>query len=200
MILMSCITIGVFLGAKHLALFFNHDGLAPILMVISVIFIIRGAGSVSQGLLTRKMKFKELGFGKSVGESVSIVSAIILALVDYGVWSLVWGRVFGSITSTITYFYYSKWHPTFKIRWWAFKDIFSYGMWVFINRYLMYFTEKIDYIIIGKLLGANQLGYYERAYNIMSNPRNQLQKSINGVLFSSFSKLQDNDHRVHKGL
>ena len=79
------------------------------------------------------------------------------------------------------------------------KVAHSYGLWGYANKILTYFTEKVDYIIIGRVLGAMQLGYYERAYNIMTNPRNQLQKSINNVLFSSFSKIED-EQRIINGL
>ena len=200
LLFLSCITAIVYFAADYVSNFFNNTLLAPILRVVSVLFILRGLMSVNQAILMRKMKFKELAFAHIFSQSVTFISPIFFALANYGVWSLVWGRVLGASTASCVLFYHTRWYPKFKFRIWALKDIFSFGAWIFVVRYLTYFINKLDYIFIGKFLGASELGFYERAYNLMDIPRGQLQSVTSNVLFSSYSKIQDDDERIVKVL
>ncbi|RMG67761.1 MAG: hypothetical protein D6715_03980 [Calditrichaeota bacterium] len=65
---------------------------------------------------------------------------------------------------------------------------------------LTYAINNIDYLVIGRFLNATQLGYYERAFNLMSLPEKRTSKAVNDVLLSSFSRLQDQDERLVRAL
>ena len=97
-------------------------------------------------------------------------------------------------------FYHARWYPKFNVRIWALKDIFSFGFWIFVIRYLTYFINKLDYILIGKFLGTSQLGFYERAYTLMDMPKKNIQRITSKVLFSAYSKIQDDDERIVNAL
>ena len=200
LLLISGVTVAIYLSADHVAGFFNNLLLTPILRVVALLFIIRGLSSINEALLIRNMKFKELAFADVLGTWITFISPIFFALADYGVWSLVWGRFLGSVTTMFILFFYSRWYPTFRFRLWAFKDVFSFGFWIFIIRYLTYFIEKLDYIFIGKFLGVAPLGFYERAYTLTDTPRGLIQSTTKKVLFSAFSQIQDDDERIARVL
>ena len=200
LLLVSCVTVTIYLGADYLAEFFNSSPLSPILRVISLLFIIQGLSSINEALLIRNMKFAELAVADVLGTLITFISPIFFALAGYGVWSLVWGRFLGSSTTMIILFFYSRWYPTFHFRFWALKDVFSFGFWIFIIRYLTYFIEKLDYIVIGKFLGVSPLGLYERAYTLTDTPRGLIQTTTQKVLFSAFSQIQDDNVRIAKVL
>jgi PST family polysaccharide transporter len=59
--------------------------------------------------------------------------------------------------------------------------------------YIAYNTEKI---LLGRFFGAEALGIYGRAYQLVNLPVQQLNSSISGVAFPALSRMQDNPDRV----
>lgn len=196
--LMSLITLSIVAASGLLADFFNDQRVQLILAVISFDFVLKGILAVPRALLRREMKFKQVEFARTVGQAVNLISPIGFALLGWGVWSLVWGTLLGSAINAAITIYYAGWVPKFRFNKAAFNDVFSFGIWAFIDNYLNYFILKIDYFLIGKFINASQLGLYERAFNMMNMPRDQIVKNLNNVLFPAFSRMQTEPKKVVK--
>ena len=196
LILMGLITVALFNMAPWLAHFFNNEKVRPILMVISFDFIFQAISGVPASILKRKMKFKELGFAQTASRMVTLLTPIAFALKGYGVWSLVFGVLLGSLTQIVFLFYFAGWVPKFHFSFQAFRDVFSFGVWVYVGNYIRYFINNVDFFMIGKFLSTTQLGYYERAFNLINLPRKNILRRINNVLFSTYSRLQDNNKKL----
>lgn len=182
--------------ASYLADFFNNQAVEKILYVMSSVFILDALGSVPKALLQRKMKFKQFGIVQMANTVTGLVVPIALALLGFGVWSLVIGRILGSFFGVIIVFYYSRWIPRLSFKYKALKEMFAFGFWVYANNLINYAQNNIDYFFIGKFLGASALGFYERAFNLMNLPRRQIAHIINSVLFSAYSRIQDQNEKI----
>ncbi len=203
-IFMSIVAAIVFFSANYYANFFQRPELVWILRVVAFDFIFKALASVPSAILRRNIRFKELAFSHTIYKLASVITAIALAVSGYGVWSLVIGELVGSWvqrTAVIRYaFRFSDWKPKFRFKIWAVKDTYSFGLWLYINTYITYGINKVDYFFIGKFLGTAALGFYERAFDLMSLPRKRLVRKINRVAFSTYSRLQDDDDRLIRGL
>jgi len=73
----------------------------------------------------------------------------------------------------------------------SFKNIFSFGVYTTGTNIFNYLTGNIDYLLIGKILGAHSLGIYSLGYNVTYVVRGQIINVINSVFFPVYSKLQD---------
>ena len=204
MLTMSFVSAVVFFGAPHYAEFFGKPVLIPILWVIAIDFVLQAFSAVPTAILRRNLRFKELAFSHTISKIATIVVAIGLAVMGYGVWALVWGEVAGSLASRSSAIRYalrfSDWKPKFRYKKWALKDTFSFGLWMYVNAYVTYGINKVDYFFIGKFLGATALGFYERAFDLMSMPRKRLVRKMNTVAYSTYSRLQDDSDRLIRGL
>ena len=186
--------------AAYLADFFHNQAVEKILYVMSIVFILDALGSVPKALLQRKMKFKQFGIVQLMNTITGLIVPIGLALLGFGVWSLVWGRILGSIFGVIIVFYYARWIPRLSFKFRALKEMFAFGFWVYANNLINYTQNNIDYFLIGRLLGVGALGFYERAFNLMNLPRRQIAHIINSVLFSAYSKIQDQNEKIIRTL
>jgi len=193
-------TVILILLSNTIALFFNQPQLSLILKVVSVAFIIRAFVGVPFAILARSMKFKERGLITTVTNFSRIVVALTLAILGFGVWSLVFGNLVGTLVNAVGATWYSKWFPKIGFDKSAFNDMLSFGIWAYLNSFVTYFTENIDYIVIGKLINAYMLGCYERAYNIVEMPRKRIQRIMNQLLFSAYSKRQDDPASIANAL
>jgi len=196
--LLSMVTVTVYFAAPYMAIFFSNQSLEPVLQVIAFNFILQSFVGVPRSVIVRKMDFKKIGLIDTSKDFVQILASMGFALANYGVWSLVFGVLAGSLVEGILCMFYARWLPKFKFKLWALKDVFSFGLWVNIVTYINYFIKNVDYFFIGKFLDAAQLGYYERAFNLMNLPRKRIQRTINGVLFRTYAKLQDDSERILK--
>jgi PST family polysaccharide transporter len=194
----------VFFGAPYYAAYFGKPILVYILWLISIDFLFQAFSAVPTAILRRELRFKELAFAQTYSRLGTIVTAILLAFLGYGVWALVWGEVVGSVINRFSAIHFarklSEWRPRFRITKWAFKDTFSFGLWMYVNAYITYGINNVDYFFIGKFLSTEQLGYYERAFNLMSMPRKRMVRKMNTVAFSTYSRLQDDKERLVRGL
>lgn len=204
LLLMSLVSIGLFFSAPYYADFFNSPQLTLIIRVISIDFMLNAFSSVPYSLLKRHMKFNLIGVAETVGRLTTIAVSIGLAVYGMGVWSLVFGALAGSfgLRTALVRFATKRlnWKPGLKIRLWALKDTFAFGFWVYVNTYIGYGIGNVDYFFIGKFLGTTQLGFYERAFRLMSLPRKKIVRAANSVLFSGYSRIQDNDELIAKTL
>ena len=198
--LFSSVTTIIFFSAPYVAQFFDNDSLKNILRVIGFDFMIRSFIGVPRATLIKNMDFKKIGQIQTFGSAAQMVSPIGFALAGFGVWSLIYGTLIGSCVESLLAVSFARWLPRFKFKYSALKEIFSFGMWVNITTYLNYFIKNVDYFFIGKFLGAAQLGFYTRAFNLMNLPRKRIQTTVNDVLFSTFSKIQEDNKRILNAL
>src|SRR6185295_6359846 len=73
--------------------------------------------------------------------------------------------------------------------------IASYSMNLAGFNIFNYFVRNADNLIIGKMLGSRELGYYALAYQIALGPVRSIGAVISRVLFPSLARLQ-NDRRA----
>jgi len=186
----------LFFGAPLFASWVDEPKVTAVVKVISSTFLMAAFALVSQNILKRDMRFKELAFSRSARSVVGLTLPIVLAILNFGVWSLILGEVFGTFASMIAAIIYARWMPKIYFKLQAFKNVYAYGLKVSVVSYLNYFINNVDYLLISKFLGVAQLGYYERAFNLMNLTRRQLGKTVNETLFSAYSKIKDDKERV----
>ncbi|MEB3217582.1 MAG: oligosaccharide flippase family protein [Nostocales cyanobacterium 94392] len=73
----------------------------------------------------------------------------------------------------------------------AFKEILSFGKWMFISSALMFASEQSDRLILGKLLSFEILGVYTVAYTLASIPKEVIKKLSYRVIFPTISTQVD---------
>jgi PST family polysaccharide transporter len=57
-------------------------------------------------------------------------------------------------------------------------------------------AQQGDYLVVGRFLGATQLGYYGRAYNLMSAPAAGIGTVLDAVLFPVMARVQNESQRL----
>ena len=182
-------------------IYFKQSILSNYLIFAAFIFLITPVGQIFTTLLRKELKFKTLSKIEVGGTVVYSVSAVSLALAKFGVLSLIFGQLIRSLfTVGILFFVFRKiWLPRFHFSIKEIKSYLSFGVFQMGERAVNYLTANIDYIIIGRFLGASALGFYTLAYQIMTVPLAKINPVITRVAFSAFSKIQDDNSRMRRG-
>jgi len=114
-----------------------------------------------------------------------------MAIMGFGVWSIVFQSVATDVLLVIVYSYVSPWRPQRRFSKDSFIKIFSFGAYTTGTSVFNYLTSNLDYLLIGKLLGAHQLGVYTLGYNVTYVVRGQIMNVINSVFFPVYRKIQE---------
>lgn len=78
----------------------------------------------------------------------------------------------------------------------AVKEIFNFGLGLTLLRIINQLSIQVDKLIIGKTMSPVTLGFYERSLFVATMPRIYLGSAVDGVLFSTLSKIQSNIEEV----
>lgn len=182
--------------APYAARFFKREIVAPILIVSSFGFVISSLGIVHRAALLRNLEFKAVALAE-IGTSVGYgVTSVLMAVLGFGVWSLVYGTLFGSLVGVILWWTGFKWRPAFRFSRQKFFELFRFGANVMGSGLVGYFGQNVDYLVIGRRLGASPLGIYTLAFKLISFPLTRISYMITGVTFPAFSRMQDDDRRL----
>lgn len=179
--------------------FFRIPGLLPVLRALTLLFPIESVSSVSLALLQRELRFRRW-------TGINIVSYIagygivgmIMAWLGFGTWALV-GAVLTQTALNSALMFISQPHsilPLFDAR--VLQQLAYFGGGITVARVFNYLALKGDSLVVGRSLGAEALGLYDRAYNLMATPVAVYSQSLDRVLFPSMAKIQDETQRLRK--
>jgi len=188
------VLLGLF--APLIALGFAEFRLKEVLWVLALTFPIVSLGAVHQALLEKTSRFRPLAIVETVAAFVSLAGAIWVARAGWGVFSLVLQTLLAAFLTTAGLWMVSQWRPFFR---WDAQEI--RGVMIFSGNLVSfnvfnYFIRNVDNLLIGRFLGASDLGYYAMAYRLMLWPLQNISSMVGRALFPVFSRLQADQGRL----
>jgi O-antigen/teichoic acid export membrane protein len=156
----------IYMGADLLAAWMNMPELAPFVRFLSVSLVLGSLAQVPAALLQRGLRFKALSIA-DIGSYLLGFGAVALplAIAGYGTWSLAIGAMvqFGSRTMML----YALAKPALALlpQRQVIGNLVRPGAAFSVGSIGNYLATNIDNIIVGRILGADALGYYNRAYH-----------------------------------
>lgn len=176
--------------------FYNEPQLIKIFPVLTFNIIINSFNMVQLVQLTRSMDFKKLAYAGIISMLASTIICIVLAYLNYGVWSLVIQQPLMALIALPVYIYFNKWFPKFHWNIDEFKQIFSFGMYTTGTQLTNSLTSQIDYLLIGKLLNSQQLGLYSLAFQITDLVKSKVVTIITKVMYPVYAKVQNDKQKI----
>ena len=199
--LLGCAVAAALVMAAPIGAALMHDDrVTPVLRALSIGFAIRGPAIVADALLRRDLDFRRhvlietgsniLGYG---GVAVS------LALLGYGVWSLVWGSLVEALLSSGAQLAATRHdvRPLLARR--ELAQLLGFGAGATLSSWANYVALNADYVVVGRAMGAANLGLYVRAYGLMKTPHTYAAAVLSRVMFPAFARVQSEPARLRRG-
>ncbi len=171
-----------------MANYYEEDRLVLIVKVYALLFIIMSTTVVHQSLLIKHLEFKKKFISEILALVLSGIVGLVLAIYDFGVWSLIYMHIFRSTVHAMVLWYYLPFKPKFIFSLKVLKNHFGYSLPVFGTKSFNYWTRNADNLLVGKYLGSEALGFYSRAYFFVSFPVQRFTSTISTVLFPVMSQ------------
>lgn len=185
----------LFFTAPMIANFYNEAALKNVIRVLAVTVIIGAVNGVQQAYVQRTMQFKRFFFATLFGTILSAFTGIFAALQGWGVWALVIQQLTNQIFDTIVLWVTVKWRPILAFSLKRMKKMFSFGWKLLCSSLLDTVYGNIYSLIIGKFFSPTDLGYYNRGKQYPMLVIQNVNESINSVIFPVLSEAQDDKVR-----
>lgn len=178
--------------SDYIMLFYDDQRLAGLLKVMSLIILISAIGKISKTVIQKELDFKLLAIIDSISALVSLVSSIVLIYLGYKIYALVYSYIILVSVSFVSYFIfgrkYTRVYFHFDIS--EIISFFKVAIYNFLGQLINFLSKEIDIILIGKLLGMDQLGLYTLAKQLVMKPMNVINPILTKVFIPILSKLQ----------
>lgn len=178
-------------AAPLVGAFFQDARAVLVTRVLALTFPILTLSSIHSALLRKDLAFNRRLIPELMQRLVRGVSSILLALASFGAWSLVLGQVIGTIATVISYWVTYHWRPAFVFSLHHARTLLSYGMGISVLNVLAVCLNNVDYLIVGRFLGATALGIYTIAFRIPEFLILQFCQIAAQVVFPMYAKLRD---------
>ena len=183
--------------APAVAAFFHMQQLINILYILSTVFLLQSISVVSESLLKRQLNFRLLAFVEVTSFIIGYGTVgVVLALLKFGSWALVGATLIQALIKSILLILFQRHHMGLFLNKQTLKELFHFGSGLTAGRVFLYFAIQGDNMVIGRWLGAETLGIYGRAYQLMVLPASVFGRAVDKVLFPALAKVQDSSQHL----
>lgn len=192
------LTLITYCSAPYIAQFYNNSQLFSLVQVMSSLFLISAFHAVQTVILRKNLNYELLTKVNLIASVASGIIGVLLAFWGVGVWSLVAQLISREVILNIVIWNRSSWSPSFKFSLKALKQLWGYGMNMFLAGLLDTIYERADYLIIGKLFTSSTLGFFHQAKQLNMLVIKYSAGSLMSVLFPVLSKVQNDLEKFKK--
>jgi PST family polysaccharide transporter len=180
------------------AWFYGDERLINIALISSLGFVFGGFTVQKKSLLSRSMNFFSLAVIDVCSMAIGAGVGILLAFNGVGYLSLVWMSVSTAAVSCATVWCIGDWRPSMRVKGAKINGMLRYGLDLSGFSVINYCARNLDNLLIGKFWGAEQLGIYAKAYNLLIMPIQQINNPIRSVAFPVLCSLQTQPARFRR--
>jgi O-antigen/teichoic acid export membrane protein len=177
-------------AAPQIAAFFKADEVTELIRLLAFVLPINGLGEVPRAMIMRSLRFKTKLIPDLARNLTKGLVSVILALLGYGPWSLIWGQVIGDLVGVTILWGLVNWRPSWKFEPQTAKEVLIFGGHIVLVEIAGQIRNNVDYLIVGKVLGASLLGAYTLAYRIPELAIRSFDRVISGVSFPLLARVQ----------
>jgi len=176
--------------APFVVWFYGEPRLFWITVVIGIGFVFNGAAAQPRAILQRAMRFQALAVIDTVSLVASCAMGIAVAMAGGGYWAIVVMAVSLPIVSGAGAALASHWRPGPPERGTGVRSMLWYGGTVSLNGIVVYVAYNADKVLLGRFWGAEILGLYGRAYQLINIPTDNLQYAFGLFAFPALARVQ----------
>lgn len=182
----------LFFTAPSISRFYNIPLLCDVLRVQGLVLFINAFNIIQSNQLRKNINFKAIAIVSLTTSVISLGITIWMAYKGFGVWALVAQNLISVAIPTIVFWFYVKWRPTWVFSWQSFKELFSFGFYMFLTHLLNSFGQQIQGLLIGKVYNPATMGYYSKAHNVEKLASQSVSSVMTQVTYPLYAEAQDN--------
>lgn len=185
----------VFGLAGPTAAVYGEPQLLHITQALAGIFVLNGMATQFRASLIRALRFRAVAATELASSLVGFGVALFCALTGLGVWALVAQQISASAFMLVAMVVLGKWIPGLPKRKVSIRKFVGFGGHLLGSQLVNYAAGNVDTWTVGMRFGPTALGFYNRAYQLLMTPLNQVRTPSTTVALPILSKLSEDTRR-----
>lgn len=190
----------VYLLAPFVADFYHLPVLSPLIRVMAVSMPIGALSGVHNAIISKRLEFKKFFVTSIWRQSIAAAIAIFLAYKGFGPWALAAQNVIASVANTLALFSLTRWIPSLAFSWERFNGLFSFAWKKQAAGLIGTFCSQLKGYLVGYKYTAADLAFLNRGDGLPDMFMNNINGTINGVLFPALSNVNNDIESVKRGI
>ena len=182
--------------APAIVAFYHEPHLYWVAVVSGTTFIFNGLAAQHQALLQRGMRFATQAKIEVLSLGIGSATGIVMAFLGCRYWSLVGSALATSILGAVLIWFAVRWIPGPPRRRSGIRSMLHFGGLATGNSFVVFLMYNAEKLLLGRYWGADALGLYGRAYQLVTLPVQQLNYSLTSVAFPALSRIQHDSQRL----
>ena len=183
-------------SAPLVASFYHEPRLYWVTIAMASTFLLNATGIQHSARLQRELRFTAVSIIDTGSWVVSTGVGIAAAEAGWGYWSLVAMAIALPLTTTVSFWIATGWIPRTPSRSAGIGSMMRFGGTLTANGFIVYVASNFEKVLLGRYWGADAIGIYGRAYQLIRIPTDTLTGAIGEVAFSALSRLQEDPPRL----
>jgi len=198
--LSSIVAAIIALNANTVLLLYDDPLVPGLLVALALSGPLAAVSALLLAVLRRRLAFRELSVVALLSSAIASLASVAVAVAGWGVWALVAGYYVDLVLKAVLALFLVR--PRFVRP--RFDEeshgLLRFGVGSTLSLMLNFWALHGDYVVIGSALGSKPLGYYSRAYQLISTVPGILGRLHTTVLFPAFSRAQSDRGYLAKAL
>lgn len=181
----------LFFSAPAISRFYDIPLLCSVLRVQALVLFIYAFNIIQRNQLRKKLNFKLLSIITIATSLISLAVTIFMAYKGFGVWAIVAQNLISAAIPAIVFWFYVRWRPIMVFSWSSFKELFSFGFYMFLTHLINSFSQQIQGLLIGKVYNPSTMGYYSKAHSTEKLASTSISSVMTQVTYPLYAQVQD---------
>ena len=181
----------LYISAPAISRFYKIPLLSDVLRVEGLVLFIYSLNIIQRNQLKKKLNFKLLSIVSVSTSIIALSVTIIMAYKGMGVWALVAQNLIVAAIPSLVFWFYVKWRPKLVFSWQSFKELFGFGVYMFLTNLISKFTRQIQGLLIGKVYNPSTMGYYSKALGTEKLASTSISQIMTQVTYPLYAEAQD---------
>lgn len=181
----------LFISAPAISRFYDIPLLCDVLRMQGLVLFIYAFNIVQRNQLKKKLNFKVLSIVTITTSIIALSVTIFMAYKGFGVWALVAQNLITAAIPAIVFWFFIKWRPIWTFSKQSFKELFSFGFYMFLTHLVERFSTQLTGLVIGKVYNPSTLGYYSKALGTERLASHTISSIMTQVTYPLYAEVQD---------
>jgi len=192
------IAIVLFAAAPLIADVFGDQRATDVLRVIALSPVLIGLRNPGVVYFKKHLDFHREFVYRTSGSIAQFCVAVGYGLLVPTVWALVFGFIVADATRLVASYLIHEHRPKLSFDRDHATELFGFGKWITGSSIVVFLYTEGDDAIVGWLLGATPLAFYQNGYRLSNAPATEITQVISNVMFPTFSTLQDSKEQLRE--
>ena len=160
--------------APLVAEFYHDKRVGPVVMALGATFIISGCYTQHLALLNRRLAFIKLAVIDLISFAAGALVGLTSAFEGLSYWAIVLNQLTSGCVSLLLAWTLTRWIPSCPRATADARSLLGFGGNITTFNIVNYFARNLDNVLIGRVVGGVELGFYDRAYKLLLLPLSQI--------------------------